>query len=79
MKAMFRFQGGCISELNNPKLTHVVMDAQDNQNYLLLQSLNWNRDKKFHVVSYAWIESCFTSKDLLPEADFHPKSVSHHH
>lgn len=73
-KAMFRFQGGRVSELESPDVTHVVIDAHNQKDYGSLKKLNQFRPKKFYIVTYDWIESCWVSRSKLHEQDFHPMS-----
>lgn len=74
-KAMFRFQGGTVSDLGNPDLTHIVIHVNDDINLSRVKKLIQNCTKKCDIVTFDWIDSCWLNRQRLNEANFYPKSL----
>ena len=67
---MFRFQGGRVSELDSPDVTHVIVDAHNKKSCDSLKKINQTRPKKFYIVTSDWVKSCWNSRSKLYEGDF---------
>lgn len=76
LKAMFIFQGGRVNESHSMNVSHVIIQPNDTQALEYCQQMNASQFKKFHIVTYDWIESCWKCQRHLHEGDFHPHSVS---
>lgn len=74
LKASFVFQGGRISDSESLDVTHVIVQRNDSEGLELCKKMNRLRLKKFHIVTYDWIESCCACQRHLHEGDFHPNS-----
>ncbi|XP_034236101.1 DNA ligase 4-like isoform X2 [Thrips palmi] len=75
LKAMFVFQGGRVSESETSDVTHVVIGARQQKEYEYYQQRNHSRFKKFYIVTYDWIEHCWSHQRHLHERDYYPNSL----
>lgn len=66
-QAMFQFYGGRIAQEMNYDVTHIVLDNNDTENLVNFQKLNHSRSRKFHIVSYQWIEDCCDTRERIRE------------
>lgn len=66
-----RENGGEIAALDNPKLTHVVLDKRDDSRRLTLMQRT-SRPKRRRLVISDYVPACLEEESLLDEEDFAP-------
>lgn len=71
-----QLHGACISQTITSDVTHVICakpkatDEQLIERINNFKKLNRERTKKFHLISYQWIENCIENQRLLKELPF---------
>ncbi|KAK7686237.1 DNA ligase (ATP) [Cerrena zonata] len=63
--------GGKIVELDNPKLTHIVLDQRDVGRRIELMTRT-SKPKRRNIVISDWIQACLDEETLLDEESFMP-------
>ncbi|VDB87968.1 unnamed protein product [Peniophora sp. CBMAI 1063] len=69
--ALISDNGGRVTDLDDPKLTHVVLDKRDDSRRRELMQTT-SQPKRRHLVLSDFIEACLEESTLLDEADFAP-------
>ncbi|WVQ76196.1 hypothetical protein IAR50_005859 [Cryptococcus sp. DSM 104548] len=73
VEKLLRDGGGRITtDLDDPKLTHIVMDEEDNGRYVEL-TRRTSKPKMKHIVLPSWVEECASENTLLNEDTHKPK------
>lgn len=67
-----QLHGARIAQTISPDVTHVVCtkSKSDQDRINTFKKINRDRTKKFHLVSYEWIEACIANERLLNELPF---------
>ncbi|KAK0202966.1 DNA ligase 4 [Desarmillaria ectypa] len=71
MKKLITSNGGRVVDLDEPKLTHVIIDKRDDSRRLELMRRTAKPKRKYLILSN-FIQSCLDEATLLPEEEFAP-------
>ncbi|KZV67055.1 DNA ligase 4 [Peniophora sp. CONT] len=71
ISALIIENGGRVTDLDDPKLTHIVLDKRDDSRRRELMQKT-SKPKRRHLVLSDFVEACLDESTLLDEADFAP-------